>query len=108
MILRRSRGGFLFGAFVALIVPGISLVIGYAWKAGLVHLNVDASGMVAVNLAELAEIFLGPLGIVIAGRSLGAHGGLAWFVVIVVAAPAVALSWLIGRLYLSGAIGFPA
>ena len=106
--MERSRVGFLFGAFVALIVPITSLVIGYAWKTGLVHPTVDAAGMVGVNVAELAEIVLGPLGIVIAGRSLGAHGGLAWFVVIVVAAPLVALSWLIGRLYLSGAVGFPA
>ena len=107
-MFQRSRVGFLFGAFVALIVPIISLAIGYAWKAGLVHLNIDASGMVGVNLVELTEIVLGPLGIVLAGRSLGAHGGLAWFVVIVVASPLVAFSWLIGRLYLSGAAGFPA
>ncbi len=107
-MLKRSRVGFLFGAFVALIVPVASLVVGYAWKAGLIHLDVDAQGMVGINVVELAEIVLGPLGIVIGGRSIGARGGLAWFVVIVVAAPLVALLWLIGRLYLSSAAGFPA
>lgn len=107
-MLGRSRGGFLLGAVVALSVPIASLVVGYASKAGLVHLNVDAQGMVGVNLAELSVIVLGPIGIVIAGRSLGARGGLAWFVVIVVAAPLVAFAWLIGRIYLSNAAGFPA
>ncbi len=106
--MQRSRVGFLFGAFIALIVPIACLVVGFLLNARLVHLNLDASGMVGVNVVELAEIVLGPVGIVIAGRSLGARGGLAWFVVIVLAAPVVALLWLVGRLYLSGAAGFPA
>jgi len=103
----KSWRGLGVGAFIALVVPTSYLVL-----ARLVELGIAPSDQVhpLVPLLDgilLYGVALGPIGIVVAGRSVGIRGALGWLVLMIVTVPALAYLWFISALLYSGATGRP-
>src|SRR5450756_2192079 len=58
-------------------------------------------------LGWISLFLLGPIGIVIAGRSAGVRGALAWLALLMWALPVFAFVWFVCVASLSGALGNP-
>jgi DNA-directed RNA polymerase subunit RPC12/RpoP len=103
-----SWRGLWVGAFIALVVPTYYLVL-----ARLVEVGIVSSDQVHTLVHSLDTILfpwgvlLGPIGVVVAGRSAGIRGVFGWFVLMFVAVPALASLWLFSVLVYSGATGRP-
>ena len=52
-------------------------------------------------------VLLGPIGVVVAGRSAGLRGAFGWIVLIILTVPALAFLWLASVFAYSGATGRP-
>ncbi len=103
-----SWRGLGVGAFIALVVP-----ISYVVLARLVEVGIAPNDQVH-TLVPLLDwilfplgVLLGPIGIVVAGRSAGIRGAFGWLVLMIVAVPALAYLWFISALLYSGATGRP-
>jgi hypothetical protein len=55
----------------------------------------------------ISLFLLGPIGIVIAGRSSGVRGVVSWIAVFIVAQPIVVFAWFLGVASLGGSLGNP-
>jgi hypothetical protein len=100
--------GLGIGAFIALVVPTSNLVL-----AQLVEAGIMPSDQVQTLVHPLDSILfpwgvlLGPIGVVVAGRSAGIRGASAWFVLMVVAVPVLTSLWLGSLLAFGSATGNP-
>jgi hypothetical protein len=104
---RVSGRGILLGIFIALVEPLSSLAVAFVWDRGVVQLEPNGPFVQALQGAALLEIILGPLGIAVAGQSARLRSVLAWYVLVAVAVPVLAVVWFIGTAYLGGLAGEP-
>jgi hypothetical protein len=58
-------------------------------------------------LARTSLLLLGPVGIVVAGRSVGVRGASNWLALLIVALPAYAVVWFVCVATVNGALGNP-
>lgn len=101
------RPGLILGVLIALAVPFSSLVVAFLWDNGMLALEPNGAFVQTLQAAAPWELILGPVGIVVAGRSAGLHGFLAWLGLIVIAVPVLAFVWFVGVAYLGGLAGEP-
>ena len=105
----KSRRGVLVGAFIALVVPISYLVVALLVENGIAPYDQTHDlflGPLSV-LGWISLFLLGPIGIVIAGRSAGVRGALAWLALLIVALPVSAIVWFMCVATLGGALGNP-
>lgn len=102
-----SWRGVLIGLVVAFILPAGYRILAALVENGIapydqVHAQLDLLGTIS-----LAELLLGPLGIVVAGRAARLRGGGPWFLWLLVTVPLVTFAWFVAVLTLSGTLGNP-
>ena len=96
-----------FGMFIALVVPISYLALALLVKTGIVP-SAQMQTLVPLLTATQGPLgLLGPIGIVIAGWSVGIRGVLGWLVTIILTLPALASLWFYSALELSAATGNP-
>jgi hypothetical protein len=108
MTVKAGRG-VLVGAFIALVVPISYFALALLVENGIAPYDQTHDlflGPLSV-LGWISLFLLGPIGIVIAGRSAGLRGAAAWLGLIVAAVPAVAFVWFVCVATLGGALGNP-
>jgi MFS family permease len=89
-----SRRGVLVGAFIALFVPTSDLLLAQLVGNRIAPYEQTRSLLDVIGLLSWTSLFvLGPIGIVIAGRSGGVRGALAWLALLIVALPLYAVAW---------------
>jgi hypothetical protein len=100
--------GLGIGAFIALVVPTVYVVLARLLEVGIVSRD-QVHPLVPLLDVILFPwgVLLGPIGVVVAGRSAGIRGVFGWFVLMFVAVPALASLWLFSVLVYSGATGRP-
>ncbi len=103
----KSRRGVGIGAFIALVVPISYWVLALLVENGIAPYDQVRPQLDVLGFISLSEILLAPIGIVIAGRSAGVRGAIAWIALIIVGIPVLALVWLLSVATLSGALGNP-
>lgn len=103
----KSRRGVVIGAFIALVVPISYWVLALLVENGIAPYDQVRPQLDVLGFISLSEILLAPIGIVIAGRSAGVRGAIAWIALIIVGIPVLALVWLLSVATLSGALGNP-
>jgi hypothetical protein len=107
-LVRKFWRGLGIGAFIALVVP-----ISYLVLARLVEAGIVSSDQVQTLVHPLDSILfpwgvlLGPIGVVVAGRSAGIRGAFGWFVLMVVAVPVLTSLWLGSVMAFGSATGNP-
>ncbi len=101
------RPGLILGVLIALAVPFSSLVVAFLWDRGMLPLEPNGAFVQTLQATAPWELILGPVGIVVAGRSAGLRGFLAWLGLIVVGVPVLAFVWFVGVAYLGGLAGEP-
>jgi hypothetical protein len=101
-----SWTGVLGGILIATGLPLACWLLGALIQAGIAPYDPLHALLGVLGLAALAEVVLGPLGIVVVGRSAGIHGA-TWILVFVVALPVLAIAWFLGLVALSGSLGNP-
>ncbi|MEO6060216.1 MAG: hypothetical protein ABIQ05_09660 [Candidatus Limnocylindria bacterium] len=97
----------MIGAFIALVVPISYWVLALLVENGIAPYDQVRPQLDVLGFISLSEILLAPIGIVIAGRSAGVRGAIAWIALIIVGIPVLALVWLLSVATLSGALGNP-
>ena len=103
-----SWRGIVVGAFIALVVPISEWVIAMLLDNGIASYDQARPLLDLFGLLAWTSLFvLGPVGIVIAGRSAGVRGASAWFALIIVAIPLYVFGWFACIATLSGAMGNP-
>jgi DNA-directed RNA polymerase subunit RPC12/RpoP len=95
------------GAFIALVVPISFLVLARLAEAGIVPSDQMQTLVPLLTWIGLSGALLGPIGIVVAGRSAGIRGGCGWLMLIILTVPALAWLWFYSALELSAATGNP-
>jgi hypothetical protein len=104
----KARRGVLVGAFIALVVPTSDLLLAQLVGSGIAPYEQTRSLLDVVGLLAWTSLFLlGPIGIVVAGRSVGVRGAINWLVLLIVALPAYAVVWFVCVATVSGALGNP-
>lgn len=103
----KAWGGVLVGVLIATIIPVAFRIFAQLLEDGVVQFVRDGSTMQTLTAIALGEVLLGPIGIVIAGRSAGLHGPGQWLASMIVAVPVLAFIWFICAATLSGALGSP-
>lgn len=104
----RSQRGAAVGAFIALVVPISYRVLAVLVQNGIApydqtHALLGTLGLVGV----ISLVLLGPVGIVIAGRSLGVRGAPGLIALTMGAMPVLAVLWFVCVATLSGTLGNP-
>jgi hypothetical protein len=103
-----SWRGLGIGAFIALVVPASYLVLARLLEVGIVSRDqVDPLVPLLDGILLPWGVLLGPIGVVVAGRSAGIRGAFGWIILIVLTVPALASLWLAGVFAYSGATGRP-
>ena len=104
----KSRRGVMAGAFIALFVPASDLLLAQLVGSGIAPYEQTRSLLDVIGLFAWTSLFLlGPIGIVVAGRSVGVRGAINWLVLLIVALPAYAVVWFVCVATVSGALGNP-
>jgi hypothetical protein len=101
----KSWRGLGVGAFIALVVPTSFLLLARLAEAGIASSHQMQAPLLTAIL--FSGVLLGPIGIVIAGRSAGIRGALGWLVLIILTVPALACLWFISLPVFRGATGRP-
>jgi hypothetical protein len=103
-----SWRGLGVGAFIGLVVPTVYMVLARLLEVGIVSRD-QVHPLVPILDGILFPwgVLLGPIGVVVAGRSAGIRGGFGWLVLMIVAVPPLASLWLAGVFAYSGATGRP-
>jgi hypothetical protein len=99
--------GLGVGAFIALVVPTSYLVLARLLEVGIVSRDQVHPLVQFLDGLFPWGVCLGPIGVVIAGRSAGIRGGCGWLVLMIVVVPALASLWLAGVLAYGAATGNP-
>jgi hypothetical protein len=103
-----SRRGQAIGAVVALVVPTSFWILALLVDDRVVPYELARSLFNLFGLIGWISLFLlGPIGIVIAGRSSGVRGVVSWIAVFIVAQPIVVFDWFLGVASLGGSLGNP-
>lgn len=102
----KNRAGLLLGMAIAIAVPLASLVVAYLWDHGVLALEPNGAFVQILEGSALWEIVLGPLGIVIVGRSAHVRGS-AWIGLFLIAIPSLFALWFVSVAYLGGLAGEP-
>ncbi len=103
-----SWRGLGIGAFIALVLPTSYLVLARLLEVGIVSRDQVRPLVPLLDAIQFPwGVVLGPVGIVVAGRSAGIRGGCAWLVLMVFTVPALAFFWLASVFAYSGATGRP-
>lgn len=97
----------VIGAFLAMVVPISFLTVAKLMDFGIVLIVRESSTMQSLTSIALTEALLGPIGIVIGGRSARIRGAMAWLGYTVVAVPVLVFVWFVCVVTLSGALGSP-
>lgn len=105
-VTRASRRGMLAGLVIVFGVPLLYWLLAMLIDAGIASYDAVRPHLDELGLVSLSEVVLGPLGIVVAGRSAHVHG-VAWILLFLVALPSALVVWFIGVASLSGALGNP-
>ena len=103
----KSWRGLGVGAFIALVVPTSYLVLARLLEVGIVSRDQVHPLVQFLDGLFPWGVFLGPIGVVIAGRSAGIRGGCGWLVLMIVVVPALASLWLAGVFAYGAATGNP-
>ena len=104
----QSRRGLVVGLGIAFAVPVASFLLPLLIQNGIAPYDAARSMLDAFGFLTWASLaVLGPLGIVIAARSVGVHGVLGWLATLMLAGPAYLVVWFAGAVSLSGALGNP-
>ena len=88
------RGGVWLGVVVASAVPVAQLTLGFITHAANVALGPFPLVVVFVYGGQAAAIALAVVGIVIAGRSAGVHGWVAWLRLFMAGVFVAYVAWL--------------
>lgn len=104
----KSQRGAAIGAFIALVVPISYWVLAVLVQNGIapydqIHALLGTLGL----LGLISLVLLGPVGIVITGRSLGVLGAPGLIALTICAVPVLAVVWFVCVATLSGALGNP-
>lgn len=102
----KVRRDVFAGLFIALGVPLACWLLALLIEKGIAPYDPLHALLDQLGLLSLSEVALGPIGILIAGRSAGLRGA-ALVVLVIVAAPGLALAWFVGAASLSGSLGNP-
>ena len=102
-----TRPGVIGGLLIALALPVLNLIVAQLWERQIVTFDPDGAVIGALQATPLWEVFLGPIGIVVAGRSAGIRNPLTWFALFVVAVPVLAVVWFVGVASVGGLAGEP-
>lgn len=103
----RRRFGVILGLIIALAIPVLSFVVAFLWDRGVLALAPNGPFVQALQSIAVWELVLGPVGIVVAGRSAGLRGVAAWLATVLLAVPVLAYLWFVGVAYLGGLAGEP-
>ncbi len=104
----QSWRGLGVGAFIALVLPISYAVLGRLLEVGIVPRNqVHPFLPLLDSILFPYGVLLGPIGVVVAGRSAGVRGAAGWLVLMIVTVPALACLWIFSILLYSGATGRP-
>ncbi len=104
----KSWQGLVVGAFIALVVPISSWVLALLVENGIAPYEQTHALFGLFGLLDWISLFLlGPVGIVIAGRSAGVRGVLGWLALLIVALPVFAFVWFLCVATLGGTLGNP-
>ena len=104
----RSRTGVAVGAVIALIVPVSALVL-----AQLIDVRIAPYGLVQGwfptigGLLWASLLILGPVGIAVAGWSVGVRGWGRWLALLVWSLPLYVFFWFASAARFSGTMGNP-
>jgi hypothetical protein len=99
--------GLGVGAFIALVVPTLYLVLARLLEVGIVSRDQVHPLVQFLDVLFPWGVLLGPIGIVVAGRSADIRGAFGWIVLLVLTVPALASVWLASVFAYSGATGRP-
>ena len=102
-----TRPGVVGGFLLALWLPVLNLIVAFLWERQIVTFDPDGAVIGALQGTFLWELFLGPIGIVVAGRSAGIRSPLTWFALFWVAVPVLAVLWFVGVASVGGLAGEP-
>lgn len=106
-LLHRVNAGTIVGIVIALAIPVSNGIVALLWGSGLLQLDPEGALVKGLEAPGLAGILLGPIGIVIAGWFAGARSFNAWFVLIILGIPLLALVWFYAIVSLGGLAGEP-
>ena len=103
----KSWRSVMVGASIALVVPISYWVLASLVENGIAPYDQTHSLFDLLGLLGWISLFLlGPIGIVIAGRSAGVRGALAWLALLI-AVPVLAFVWFVCVATLGGTLGNP-
>ena len=105
-VTRALRRGVLAGLLIAFGLPVLYWLLARLIDAGIVPYDTIRAHLDQLGLVSLSELFLGPIGIVVIGRSARIRGA-GWIPLFIVAVPFAVVVWFIGVATLSGALGNP-
>ena len=105
MMTRQSWLGIVAGAVIALAMPTLTWILGLGLEGGSFTDDQARPFGTLLKSTTLIELVLGPVGVVILGRSAGIHGIARWLVLIVATLPALTIVWLLGFLTMGAALG---
>jgi hypothetical protein len=105
----RSWRGVAAGALIALTVP-VAFIILSLIRSLLLDSGVLPSNQVHapwITMILFSEVFLGPIGLAVAGWSAGVRGVVAWVFLFIAAMPLLSAVWVVSALMFGGATGSP-
>jgi hypothetical protein len=104
----RSRARVVVGASVALVGPVSFWLLASLLQDGIAAKDQIRPFLDVIGLLGWVSLgLLGPMGIVIAGRSAGVTGVAGWIAVLAVGLPCFAAFWFVSMAMLSGGLGNP-
>lgn len=102
-----TRPGVIGGLLIALALPVLNLVVAQLWNGRIVMFDPDGAVIGFLQATALWEVVLGPIGIVVAGRSASIRSPLGWFNLFLVGIPVLAWLWFVGVASVGGLAGEP-
>jgi hypothetical protein len=102
----QNRAGLLVGVLIAVVVPLSTLIVASLWDRGILDLEPNGPFVQTLQAVSFYGIVLGPVGIVVAGRS-ARISGYAWISLFIVAVPMLFALWFVSVAYLGGLAGEP-
>ena len=86
----------MLGLLIALALPVANLIVANLWDRRIVIFDPDGAVIGVLQGTFLLELFLGPLGLFVAGSSAGVRGFVQWSALLLMTVPPLALLWFLG------------